>query len=112
MIRQPARSTRTETLFPYTSLFRSIDCAMTDGSALLAGMSWGFLNTGRIKDEAGVNMLDTGAHFYDTYTCADGKRSEEHTSELPSLISTSYAVFCLQNETLRNGRYRRTLYRL
>jgi alpha-methylacyl-CoA racemase len=50
-----------------------IDCAMTDGSALLAGMTWGFLAAGRIKDEPGVNMLDSGAHFYDTYTCADGK---------------------------------------
>ncbi|MBL0916762.1 MAG: CoA transferase, partial [Sphingopyxis sp.] len=50
-----------------------IDCAMTDGSALLAGMTWGFLAAGRIKDEPGVNMLDTGAHFYDTYTCSDGK---------------------------------------
>src|SRR3546814_13963422 len=50
-----------------------IDCAMTDGSALLAGMSWGFKAMGRLKDEAGVNMLDGGAHFYDTYACADGK---------------------------------------
>jgi len=50
-----------------------IDCAMTDGSALLAGMTWGFLAAGRLRDEPGVNMLDTGAHFYDTYACADGK---------------------------------------
>ena len=50
-----------------------IDCAMTDGSALLAGMTWGFNAMGRLKDEAGVNMLDGGAHFYDSYVCADGK---------------------------------------
>jgi len=50
-----------------------IDCAMTDGSALLAGMTWGFRAMGRLHDEAGVNMLDSGAHFYDTYRCADGK---------------------------------------
>ena len=50
-----------------------IDCAMTDGSALLAGMSWGFYAMGRLRDEPGVNMLDTGAHFYDPYACADGK---------------------------------------
>ncbi|MBY4636709.1 CoA transferase [Sphingopyxis sp. XHP0097] len=50
-----------------------IDCAMTDGSALLAGMTWGFKAMGRLKDEAGVNMLDGGAHFYDTYRCSDGK---------------------------------------
>src|SRR3546814_1979165 len=109
---------------------------MTDGSALLAGMSWGFKAMGRLKDEAGVNMLDGGAHFYDTYACADGKfisigsiepqfyallrektgldrdtafdaqmdpaqwgplkarRSEEHQSELQSLMRNSYAVFC------------------
>jgi alpha-methylacyl-CoA racemase len=50
-----------------------IDCAMTDGSALLAGMSWWFHGAGMIKDEAGVNRLDGGAPYYDTYTCGDGK---------------------------------------
>lgn len=50
-----------------------IDCAMTDGSALLAGMSWHFLAAGANRDAAGVNMLDGGAPFYDTYECADGK---------------------------------------
>jgi alpha-methylacyl-CoA racemase len=50
-----------------------IDCAMTDGSALLAGMTWGFKAMGRWQDEPGVNFLDGGAHFYDTYTCSDGK---------------------------------------
>ena len=50
-----------------------IDCAMTDGSAALTGMTWGFKAAGLWKDEPGVNMLDTGAHFYDSFTCADGK---------------------------------------
>ena len=50
-----------------------IDAAMTDGSALLAGMSWHFLAAGINQDRAGVNMLDGAAHFYDTYECADGK---------------------------------------
>jgi alpha-methylacyl-CoA racemase len=50
-----------------------IDCAMTDGSALLAGMSWWFHGAGVLKDEAGVNRLDGGAPYYDTYTCSDGK---------------------------------------
>ncbi len=49
-----------------------IDCAMTDGSALLAGMSWHMLAAGINEDNAGVNMLDGGTHFYDTYECADG----------------------------------------
>jgi alpha-methylacyl-CoA racemase len=50
-----------------------IDCAMTDGSALIAGMSWHMLAAGANEDRAGVNMLDGGAPFYDTYECADGK---------------------------------------
>jgi alpha-methylacyl-CoA racemase len=50
-----------------------IDCAMTEGAAVLMGMIWGFRGMGAWKDERGSNMLDTGAHFYDTYECADGR---------------------------------------
>jgi len=50
-----------------------IDCAMTDGSALLMSMMWGFMAQGMWRDERGVNLLDTGAHFYDTYRTKDGK---------------------------------------
>ena len=50
-----------------------IDCAMTDGSALLSAMTWGFHAMGFWKDQAGVNRLDGGAPYYDTYACADGK---------------------------------------
>ena len=50
-----------------------IDAAMTDGSALLAAMSWYFLAAGINRDSPGSNMLDGAAHFYDTYACADGK---------------------------------------
>ena len=50
-----------------------IDCAMTEGAAVLMGMIWGFRGMGAWKDERGVNMLDTGAHFYDTFECSDGK---------------------------------------
>jgi alpha-methylacyl-CoA racemase len=50
-----------------------IDCAMTDGAALLMSMTWGLFAEGRWKDERGVNLLDSGAHFYDTYETADGK---------------------------------------
>lgn len=49
-----------------------IDCAMTEGSALLMAMIWGFRGLGAWRDERGVNLLDTGAHFYDSYECADG----------------------------------------
>ena len=50
-----------------------VDCAMVDGSALLMSMIWGFRAQGIWRDERGTNMLDTGAHFYDTYACADGR---------------------------------------
>ncbi|BAI98761.1 alpha-methylacyl-CoA racemase [Sphingobium sp. TA15] len=50
-----------------------IDCAITDGSALLNAMTMSFVTAGEWRDERGVNLLDTGAHFYDSYECADGK---------------------------------------
>ncbi|MGL4314463.1 MAG: CaiB/BaiF CoA transferase family protein [Sphingomonas sp.] len=49
-----------------------IDAAMTDGSALIAAMSWHFLAAGLNRDERGVNMLDGAAPFYDSYRCACG----------------------------------------
>ena len=49
-----------------------VDCAMVDGSALMMSMIWGLRAQGLWRDERGTNMLDTGAHFYDTYQCADG----------------------------------------
>ena len=50
-----------------------IDCAMTDGSALLTAMTWGMRASGLWRDERGVNALDTGAHYYDAYETKDGK---------------------------------------
>ncbi|MGO9931007.1 MAG: CaiB/BaiF CoA transferase family protein [Steroidobacteraceae bacterium] len=50
-----------------------IDCAMTEGASLLMSMIWGFHAAGRWKESRGTNLLDTGAHFYDTYETADGK---------------------------------------
>ncbi len=50
-----------------------IDCAMTDGAAVLMSMVWQFRALGMWADERGVNLLDTGAHFYDTYETKDGK---------------------------------------
>jgi alpha-methylacyl-CoA racemase len=49
-----------------------IDCAMVDGSALLASMIWSLAAQGVWSEQRGSNMLDSGAHFYDTYACADG----------------------------------------
>jgi alpha-methylacyl-CoA racemase len=50
-----------------------VDCAMTDGSAVLATMIWSLRAGGRWNDARGTNILDTGAHFYDCYQTADGK---------------------------------------
>ncbi len=50
-----------------------IDCAMTDGAAVIHAMQWGFRGAGMWEDTRGVNLLDTAAHFYDTYECGDGQ---------------------------------------
>jgi len=50
-----------------------VDCAMTDGAAVLMSMIWGLRAMGVWRDERGVNVIDTGAHFYDTYETKDGK---------------------------------------
>ncbi len=50
-----------------------IDCAMVDGAALIAAQTWSLLAAGMWRDERGVNLLDGGAPFYDSYECADGK---------------------------------------
>jgi alpha-methylacyl-CoA racemase len=50
-----------------------IDCAMTEGASLLMSMIWGFHAAGIWSESRGTNLLDTGAHFYDTYETADGK---------------------------------------
>lgn len=50
-----------------------VDAAMTEGSSVLMSMMWGFRAMGRWRDERGTNLLDTAAHFYDTYETSDGK---------------------------------------
>ena len=50
-----------------------VDCAMVDGAAILSAMTYTFFANGVWRDERGVNMLDSGAHFYDTYETADGR---------------------------------------
>jgi alpha-methylacyl-CoA racemase len=50
-----------------------VDAAMVDGAALLMSMFWGMRHSGFWSDERGTNLLDTGAHFYEVYECADGK---------------------------------------
>jgi len=50
-----------------------VDAAMVDGAAVLMTMMWAFTAMGIWSEERGTNLLDTGAHFYDTYECSDGK---------------------------------------
>src|SRR3546814_8586265 len=84
MIRRPPRSTRTDTLFPYTTLFRSASCNSVDLPAP-EGPTTATVSPGRISSENSFNAFASG-------------RSEEHTSELQSLMRISYAVFCLKKK--------------
>src|SRR3546814_3302210 len=96
MIRRPPRSTRTDTLFPYTTLFRS------DIGAPAAQAVERMLSAARARAEAiGVRVhvaVVDGAGNLAGYLRMPG-RSEEHTSELQSLMRISYAVFCLKKKT-------------
>src|SRR3546814_6380667 len=93
MIRRPPRSTRTDTLFPYTTLFRS---------------AWP--ESSHKPFEIGRNLHLPKCAYVRAARIADGQasrkiaeRSEEHTSELQSLMRISYAVFCLKKKTKTNS---------
>src|SRR3546814_9762868 len=105
MIRRPPRSTRTDTLFPYTTLFRSHPRAWPfepsgDHHAAVARPGDGRGDARTEKRDAGQARLraradgNTPAHAVSRR--AGPFRSEEHTSELQSLMRNSYAVFCLK----------------
>src|SRR3546814_1116122 len=97
MIRRPPRSTRTDTLFPYTTLFRSRPVAVPTLIAVVAG-ELGVIRLATIA--ARVLGLHVGASSVPPHHAAAGvRRSEEHTSELQSLMRISYAVFCLKKKT-------------
>src|SRR3546814_1620509 len=92
MIRRPPRSTRTDTLFPYTTLFRS--------HAEIGGEA-----PQRIGEGRGPVLLDPEMRAPRKGIARDGQRrerSEEHTSELQSLMRISYAVFCLKKKKTDN----------
>src|SRR3546814_6098726 len=91
MIRRPPRSTRTDTVFPYTTLF------LSDRLQQVAFKLVHFIGLGH-----GVTP-----HVYAVHSGTlekDHRRSEEHTSELQSLMRTSYAVFCLKKTKTRYTR--------
>src|SRR3546814_3110178 len=104
MIRRPPRSTRTDTLFPYTTLFRShfeIRIAGPFGAGAVAIS--GTPDHVEIRTKDGVEHTDDPqAWLFQragwSFPIA-GLRSEEHTSELQSLMRISYAVFCLKKKT-------------
>src|SRR3546814_8634869 len=83
MIRRPPRSTRTDTLFPYTTLFRSLQ----EGARR---KPWRHRGVDRLAaDQGSCQSIDASM------------RSEEHTSELQSLMRTSYAAFCLKKKNIQ-----------
>src|SRR3546814_7081109 len=82
MLRRPPRSTRTDTLFPYTTLFRS---HVFHHEAV--AVNW-----------SGYEFVITGPNENASIADTVSKRSEEHTSELQSLMRISYAVFCLKQK--------------
>src|SRR3546814_9404161 len=95
MIRRPPRSTRTDTLFPYTTLFRS----QVRFPRPIQEVSPAKVN------KAGFTLVPVAAIAWQAYSgladetgAAVPARSEEHTSELQSLMRISYAVFCLKKK--------------
>src|SRR3546814_3544766 len=108
MIRRPPKSTRTDTLVPYTTLFRSADATEPAGQVTAAARSYGkyglaslsgFFTSGREHARLERELAEAKTRLVEaTATQAENRRSEEHTSELPSLMRISYAVFCLKNK--------------
>src|SRR3546814_6171403 len=123
MIRRPPRSTRTDTLFPYTTLFRSERLLQVHQHDMQTARCELHLRPSRHLDDLGrfhphdVSVAhrpvrlgaagDRGFHGYQAHRLAAGVdqgavggRSEEHTSELQSLMRNSYAVVCLKKKTI------------
>src|SRR3546814_3290273 len=120
MIRRPPRSTRTDTLFPYTTLFRSLNRAAVspnDSFVTLEGDSLSYVSVASELDRRLGYLPEDWEHLTvaeidalepRTQTPADKllkpcDRSEEHTSELQSLMRISYAVFCLKKNSNINN---------
>src|SRR3546814_3891695 len=98
MIRRPPRSTRTDTLFPYTTLFRSEGGrTRPNGSDGIRGRRQPGLLRAAARHAGRATARDAAAQPHCTLF-ATARRSEEHTSELQSLMRISYAVFCLKKK--------------
>src|SRR3546814_12903539 len=94
LIRWPPRSTRTDTLFPYTTRFRSAAEGTSDTSIDQVSTSAAVSPVSRPSPMASSHMRSSRA--------SNSGRSEEHTSELQSLMRISYAVFCLKKKNNKN----------
>src|SRR3546814_5023821 len=94
MIRRPPRSTRTDTLFPYTTLFRSLFHGFTADA--FHDLKPSLLLRRTCQSRLRLKKLGRGVRNHNCF--ARLARSEEHTSELQSLMRISYAVFCLKKK--------------
>src|SRR3546814_9918908 len=115
MIRRPPRSTRTDTLFPYTTLFRSDARVVQD----ITNTAFAVLFCDKIPDRLARQCRFPSAQPGDLFRLACFHdltdeiihRSEEHTSELQSLMRISYAVFCLKKKKRKTNHIIKKLYR-
>src|SRR3546814_7819091 len=103
MIRRPPRSTRTDTLCPYTTLFRSKNPDFNESRRLCEGRTRG--RAGRILHRRDCRFQGRGTRrpcrVYRALVDRAPQGSEEHTSELQSLMRISYAVFCLKKKKIK-----------
>src|SRR3546814_8594685 len=112
MIRRPPRSTRTDTLFPYTTLFRSGLGTVMAGINFWLALALGIGVAAAAGCILGMTTLRLGGHYLAMITISfqqifdlvmvNWARSEEHTSELQSLMRISSAVFCLKKKKKTN----------
>src|SRR3546814_2544967 len=100
MIRRPPRSTRTDTLFPYTTLFRS--GPLVDQCGRIVGINSAITRAddGDSPFAFAISVSEIARFLADARQDYHSVRSEEHTSELQSLMRISYAVFCLNKKTI------------
>src|SRR3546814_10232975 len=104
MIRRPPRSTRTDTLFPYTTLFRSRGVGdrppLSQAAAPGGRLQHRHDRPARAQHGASAGRFRRYAGFLPADRARAAARSEEHTSELQSLMRISYAVFCLKKKKI------------
>src|SRR3546814_7804221 len=115
MMRRPPRSTRTDTLFPDTTLFRSWEDDAACSPCGAVGSPWRACRAGDRRPPGG-ETAPGGPASREVASCgrgasegatarATGGRSEEHTSELQSLMRISYAVFCLKKKNIYRNQH-------